>query len=73
MGTKAVVGSSGSGKTTAALKLSHALNLTHIEMNALYHLPNWRHRTAVDFNKKYRRLWPPAERQDGCCAVAMTR
>lgn len=45
----AVVGSSGSGKTTVARRLSHALNLSHIELDALYHLPDWQHPTPEEF------------------------
>lgn len=37
----AVVGSSGSGKTTMARTLSERFGLTHIELDALHHGPNW--------------------------------
>jgi adenylate kinase family enzyme len=36
-----VVGSSGSGKSTFSKNLSMALGLSHIEMDALFWLPNW--------------------------------
>lgn len=36
-----VVGCSGSGKTTVAKRLSAALALPHLEMDAVYHQPNW--------------------------------
>ena len=49
MKTIAVVGSSGSGKTTVARHLSQVLGLDHIELDALHHLPNWQHRTAEEF------------------------
>ncbi len=45
----AVVGSSGSGKTTLARQLSQVLDLYHIELDALYHLPDWQHRSAEEF------------------------
>ncbi len=37
----AVVGSSGSGKTTMARRLAEALALTHVELDALHHKPGW--------------------------------
>ncbi|NNF56580.1 MAG: adenylate kinase [Acidimicrobiales bacterium] len=51
----AVVGSSGSGKTSLARRLSSTLNLSHIELDALYHLPDWRHRTAEEFRAEIQR------------------
>ena len=36
-----VVGTTGSGKTTFAKELAAALGLRHIELDALYHGPNW--------------------------------
>lgn len=36
-----IVGVSGSGKTTTALRLSQILNIPHIELDALHWLPNW--------------------------------
>ncbi len=36
-----VAGTSGSGKTTLARKLSTALEIPHIEIDGLYHGPNW--------------------------------
>ena len=37
----AVIGSSGSGKSTLAKKLANSLDLKHIELDALFHGPNW--------------------------------
>lgn len=37
----AVVGTTASGKTTLARHLATAFNLPHIELDALYHGPNW--------------------------------
>ena len=36
-----VVGSSGSGKTTLAAELARRLNVSHVELDALRHGPNW--------------------------------
>ena len=36
-----VVGCPGSGKSTIARELSNELGLTHIELDALFHQPNW--------------------------------
>lgn len=36
-----VVGTTGSGKTTTALRLTQLLNLPHIELDAIHWLPNW--------------------------------
>lgn len=37
----AVVGNSGSGKTTLARELAHILHLPHVELDAIFHQPNW--------------------------------
>lgn len=36
-----VVGTSGSGKTTLARQIAQRLTIPHIELDALYHQPNW--------------------------------
>lgn len=36
-----MVGNSGSGKTTLARRLAQQLGYRHIELDALYHQPNW--------------------------------
>lgn len=36
-----VVGTSGSGKTTLAHQISQHLAIPHIELDAIYHQPNW--------------------------------
>lgn len=38
----AVVGSSGSGKTTVASAIARALSIPHLELDSVYHQPNWR-------------------------------
>lgn len=37
----AVVGSPGSGKTTLAATLAERLDVAHVELDALWHRPNW--------------------------------
>ena len=37
----AVIGTSGSGKTTLARRLAAKLDLPHLELDAIYHQPNW--------------------------------
>lgn len=44
-----VVGTSGSGKTTLARALSDKLGLTHIELDGIFHQPNWVPRPADEF------------------------
>ncbi len=36
-----VVGNSGAGKTTAARTIADRLRITHIELDAVFHQPNW--------------------------------
>lgn len=36
-----IIGTSGSGKTTLAKALSHMLGCTHIELDSIFHQPNW--------------------------------
>lgn len=38
----AVVGSSGSGKTTVASAIAAALSIPHLELDSVFHQPNWR-------------------------------
>ncbi len=47
-----VMGSSGSGKTTAGLRLAAALDVPHVELDALFFLPNWVERTNDDFRER---------------------
>ncbi len=44
-----VMGSSGSGKSTAGLRLAAALGVPHVELDALFFLPDWVERENDDF------------------------
>jgi adenylate kinase family enzyme len=44
-----VVGTSGTGKTTFSRRLAHILGAPHIELDALYWLPNWVPRPLPEF------------------------
>lgn len=44
----AVVGSSGSGKTWLAKRLAAALDLAHVELDAIHHGPGWTAASAED-------------------------
>jgi len=44
-----IVGPPGSGKTTLARALSERLQLTHIELDRLFHMPGWQPRPRDDF------------------------
>ena len=43
-----VIGTSGSGKTTLAREFSQALNIPHIELDAIHWKPNWVGRSAAE-------------------------
>ncbi|HEX6988301.1 MAG TPA: adenylate kinase [Bacillota bacterium] len=47
-----VIGTSGSGKTTMAARLSHLLGCRHIELDALYWGPQWTHPPLDDFRRR---------------------
>jgi adenylate kinase family enzyme len=47
-----VKGASGSGKTTFAAELARRLGVVHVELDALYHGPNWSEPTAEEFNAR---------------------
>lgn len=49
-----VAGSSGSGKTTLARRIGVALDIPHVELDALFHGPGWTR--LPDFEKQVRRL-----------------
>jgi len=49
-----VIGTSGSGKTTLAQALSARLDISHIELDALYWGPKWAHPPADIFEQRTR-------------------
>lgn len=53
-GRVAVVGCSGSGKTTLAAALARALDVPHVELDALYHQPGWTPLPADEFRARVR-------------------
>ncbi len=54
-----VVGTSGSGKSTFAKKLAKLLGSPHIEMDRLYHKPNWEESTADELTEKLDKALAP--------------
>jgi adenylate kinase family enzyme len=47
-----VIGSSGAGKTTLSRVLAKAIGGTHIELDALYHGPNWTPTADNEFRRR---------------------
>ncbi len=54
-----VVGTSGSGKSTFARKLAELLGSPHIEMDRLYHKPNWEESTPDELVEKLNKALAP--------------
>ncbi|MEY4418120.1 MAG: hypothetical protein RIQ88_558 [Actinomycetota bacterium] len=48
-----IVGTSGSGKSTLAKELADAIGYDHVEIDALYWLPNWTKREKAEFDRLY--------------------
>lgn len=46
-----MVGCSGAGKTTLARRLAQQLGYRHVELDALYHQPNWQPLPAEQFKQ----------------------
>jgi adenylate kinase family enzyme len=44
-----VYGTTGSGKTTVAARIARSLGVTHIELDAIFWLPDWTKKTPDDF------------------------
>src|SRR5918912_2264290 len=51
----AVVGTSGSGKTTVARELASRLGVPHVELDALFHGPNWTPTPVDEFRARVAR------------------
>lgn len=47
-----VVGIPGSGKTTVSRRLAERLELTHVELDALFHGPNWTQPPREEFERR---------------------
>ena len=47
-----VVGIPGSGKTTVSRRLAERLDLTHVELDALFHGPNWTEPPRDEFQRR---------------------
>lgn len=58
-----VVGPSGSGKTTVSREIGRRLGLQVVELDALYHLPNWQETPRGEFRAKVMHAFTGA--QDG--------
>jgi len=60
-----VAGDSGSGKTTVSRAIAARLGLTHVELDALFHGPNWSEPPKEEFR---RRVTGTLDRLDGWVA-----
>lgn len=65
----AVVGCAGAGKTTLANKLSVKHGLAHIELDALFHGPNWTERRDEDFAASVRQAMVDADQGWAMCGA----
>lgn len=61
----AVLGTSGSGKSTLAVQLARQLGLAHIELDALFHGPDWTPTPATEFQAKLQQAMDDADRTTG--------
>ena len=51
-----VIGSSGSGKTTVARTIADQLDLPHLELDSVFHLPGWQQRPDPEFREEVARF-----------------
>lgn len=51
-----VVGVSGAGKSTLARQLAHTLGVPHVELDGIYHQPNWTPLDPEEFAQKVREV-----------------
>ena len=58
-----IVGNSGTGKTTLARELAERLDLTHIELDALFHQANWEPTPPDEFQAKIHAAMALADRE----------
>jgi len=61
----AVVGNSGTGKTTLALALADKLGLTHIELDGLFHQPDWTPTPPEEFQATLQAAMDEADERTG--------
>lgn len=62
-----VVGNSGSGKTTVARAIAEALGVPHLELDSVFHQPDWQprqHATAAAWRADSRDHRGAARRRD---------
>ncbi len=60
-----VVGTSGSGKTAMARQLAARLDLPHLELDALQHLPGWRPAPLDEFKQRLEAFVAASESRGG--------
>ena len=60
-----VIGNSGSGKSTLARSIAHEFGLTHVELDALFHQPNWEPTPTEQFREKVSKAQADAQHTTG--------
>lgn len=60
-----ILGMSGSGKSTLGRELSQKLHIEHIELDLLWHTPNWTHREPGEFRRLVKARIDQAEENGG--------